>query len=976
MSSEHGNDTDRQQRLIALLEAALALPEDQRQAWLLSLPPAEQPVVPMLHAMLSRASVETDTFLQRPVVPKLGEVEAADAPADAPGAEVGPYRLISELGAGGMAVVWLAERADGVLHRHVALKLPRAGWALGLARRMARERDILGALEHPHIGRLYDAGVTAEGRPWLAMEYVAGVPIDTHCNARGLDVRQRLQLFLQVADAVAHAHARLIVHRDLKPSNILVTPEGEVRLLDFGVAKLLEEDPALAPAITQLMGRAVTPDYASPEQVAGKPVTVATDVYSLGVVLYELLTGQRPYRLARHSAAALEEAILASPVAPASSRVGADRKLARSLRGDIDTLLNKALRKNPALRYTSVEAFAADVKRHLGGEPVLAQAPSRRYRSLKFALRHRTALAAAAAVSAALVFGLGAALWQAGQARTEAARAEQVKAFIASVLKQARPREGVGGVVTAIDLLTAASQRIDKELASNPRLAAELGVIVGQGFYSLGQALQGEAPLRAAIVRGEASLGKGHPIVLHGKALLLESMDAARVDEMDRLLADLLPAVLTGLPATAEDAVFALRSQSYLLANRGLRQASLASLNQAIEIGERHLGPNHRDTILALGLMSNTLGRFGERAEQLKVASEALARAQAAFGALRPHPTLTAIERRQGDALLANELPGDAAQVLARALKDRRALDAADTYRVLSSTLQLALALSDAGRMSEALAQMRDAVALHARLNPADAAERSSFAEHLFELLTLLRRDEQAQALQARFEAPGAGSGAQPEREPVAIARAIGRARLLALQGDATAAAREAAAAAARAGDEHPNLHSTAQALVSFNARMQGRPADAQALMQRMLASPRFQTLSFGVQALVASEAGLAWLDLGHAARAEQSLLMAQALYARAQVEPGVRMSDTLVGLARVQLRAGRAAEAEALLLPLVTAWESANPRSVWHGEALHWLAHAEALAGKARPAAAHRLQARSMLQASRLPALQRLSAG
>jgi eukaryotic-like serine/threonine-protein kinase len=974
MSGPPGNETDRLQRLNALLAAALALPEDQRQAWLRSLPPAEQSFVPMLHSMLSRASVETDTFLQRPIVPTLGEVEAASAPPDAPGAEVGPYRLISELGAGGMAVVWLAERSDGVLHRHVALKLPRAGWALGLARRMAHERNILGALEHPHIARLYDAGVTPEGRPWLAMEYVAGVPIDTHCNECGLDVRQRLQLFLQVADAVAHAHARLIVHRDLKPSNILVTPEGEVRLLDFGVAKLLEEDTALAPAITQLMGRAATPDYASPEQVADKPVTVATDVYSLGIVLYELLTGQRPYRLGRRSAAALEEAILTTPVPPASSCVSADKKLARSLRGDIDTVLNKATRKNPAQRYTSVESFAADVKRHLGGEPVLAQAPSRRYRTLKFVVRHRAALGAVGAVSASLVFGLGAALWQAGQARTEAGRAEQVKAFIASVLKQAKPREGVGGVVTAIDLLTAASQRIEKELASNSRVAAELGVIVGQGFYSLGQSLQGEAPLRAAIARGEASLGKGHPIVLHGKALLLESMSAARVDEMERLLADLLPAVLAGLPQTAEDAVFALRSQSYVQANRGLRQASFATLKQAIEIGERHLGPNHRDTILALGLMSNTLGRFGEHAEQLKVASEALARAQTAFGALRPHPTLTAIERRQGDALLANERPGDAVQVLARALKDRRALDAADTYRVLSSTLQLALALSDAGRMSEALVQMRDAVATQERLNPTDAAERSSLAEHLFELLTLLRRDAQAQALRERLESPGAGSGAQTE--PAAITRAIGRARLLALQGDAAAAGREATAAADRAGNEQPNLRSTAQALVSFNARMQGRPAEAQEALQRALADPQFKTLSLGVQALVASEAGLAWLELGHAARAEQSLLMAQALYARAQVEPGVRMSDTLVGLARVHLRAGRATEAEALLLPLVSAWESANPGSVWHGEALHWLARAEALAGKARLAANHQQQARSMLRASKLPALLRLSAG
>jgi eukaryotic-like serine/threonine-protein kinase len=377
MNARLPSDPNHLRSVNALLEVALSLEAEERDAWLQTLPPAQQPFVPLLTSLLAKASVETDRFLESPIGLALeGLGDFADEP-DQPGDEVGPYRLIRELGAGGMATVWLAERSDGVLHRQVALKLPHEGWTTRQAERMARERDILGTLEHPRIARLYDAGVTAEGRPWMAMECVDGVAIDTYCKGHELDVQQRLRLFVQVIDAVAHAHARLIVHRDLKPSNILVTPEGEVRLLDFGVAKLLAAGPdagglSLDANITQRAGRAMTPDYASPEQIAGKPVGVATDLYSLGVVLYELLTGQRPYRLERQSAAALEEAILAIDVPRASVRVQGDKALQRRLRGDLDTILAKALQKDPAQRYTSAEAFAADLQRHLDGEPVHA----------------------------------------------------------------------------------------------------------------------------------------------------------------------------------------------------------------------------------------------------------------------------------------------------------------------------------------------------------------------------------------------------------------------------------------------------------------------------------------------------------------------------------------------------------------------------------------------------------------------------
>jgi eukaryotic-like serine/threonine-protein kinase len=438
-------DAERLRRINALLQAALALPPEQRAAWLQGLPQEHAPLKGVLSAMLARGAVETDTFLRTPLALDDEALMGLEPDTDQAGAEVGPWRLISPLGQGGMAAVWLAQRTDGELHRQVALKLPRVGGGPALAQRMQRERDILAQLVHPHIARLYDAGTTAEGRPWLAMERVQGLAIDRHCQQPQHSVPQILRLFLQVTAAVAHAHAQLVVHRDLKPNNILVTEAGEVRLLDFGVAKLLAPDTPITSDMTQLLGRAVTPDYASPEQVSGRPVTVATDIYSLGVVLYELLTGKRPYRLQRSTMAALEEAILAADVPLASRRVADQPRLARELRGDLDTILGKALRKNSAERYPSVESFAADIQRYLDGEPVLAQPRSRRYRTAKFVRRHRVGVAACAAVALSLCMGLGVALWQAHAAQQQAAlaRSRMIDAEAAMEFASALVGEGI-----------------------------------------------------------------------------------------------------------------------------------------------------------------------------------------------------------------------------------------------------------------------------------------------------------------------------------------------------------------------------------------------------------------------------------------------------------------------------------------------------------------------------------------------------
>jgi serine/threonine protein kinase/tetratricopeptide (TPR) repeat protein len=394
-----------------LLDEALPLDAEGRRHWLDMLSPEYESLADALREALLPSAAESE-------LPGLdigtGSYLCRIGSGPQPGELVGPYQLIRLLGEGGMAQVWLAERADGAFRREVALKLPMLlRVRQDLAARFARERDILAALEHPNIARLYDAGVSLDGLPYLAMEYVGGEPLVAWCDTRQLSVRERVKLFLQVLDAVQYAHAQGVIHRDIKPSNILVTDAGHVRLLDFGVAKLLAREDRQA-ELTQRYGRVLTPDYASPELVKGEETGAASDIYALGVVLYELLSGNRPYHLgASASISQLERAITTAEVKRPSTHLGPDaaarrgtsvRKLARRITGDLDSILLKALAKTPADRYSSASAFADDLQRTLSGEPVEARANHLVYRCGKFAARHRAALAA---MTAATVLGAG-----------------------------------------------------------------------------------------------------------------------------------------------------------------------------------------------------------------------------------------------------------------------------------------------------------------------------------------------------------------------------------------------------------------------------------------------------------------------------------------------------------------------------------------------------------------------------------------
>lgn len=408
-------------RLSGLLDEALELEPEQRAQWIAALESQYEDLREVLTEMLlRRRGVETADFLRQ--LPEFSDLPARIAVSA--GDMVGPYKLLRELGSGATSEVWLAERVDGALQRKVAVKLPHLGFIdHKFVARMERERDILAGLEHPNIARLYDAGVDFKGRPYLALEYVDGVSPSTYCAEHSPNLRLRLELFLRIAQAVAFAHGRLIVHRDLKPNNILVTGDGDVRLLDFGIARLLQADLVASPYQTQFGARALTPAYAAPEQFTNQLITVATDVYSLGVILYELLTGRSPYSPARDTLGALEDSVLKEEPPLASSV--APRAEARALRGDLDTILAKALKKSPQDRYASVEAFGLDIERHLEGLPIAARPQSFWYVAKKFSRRNALKLGATAVVVVVLAQLSGIAAWQWKQAVTQRTVAQE-----------------------------------------------------------------------------------------------------------------------------------------------------------------------------------------------------------------------------------------------------------------------------------------------------------------------------------------------------------------------------------------------------------------------------------------------------------------------------------------------------------------------------------------------------------------------
>ena len=804
---------DRWQRIDALFAQALDEPPERRLEWLARACEGDAELyhaVSRLLAKLPAAEAELGESLTDYAETILAELagEGSDEPHDDGvlplNGRVGAYRLVEEIGRGGMGTVYLAERDDAEFEKRVALKLVKRGMDTDdILLRFRYERQILASLEHPNIARLYDGGATPDGRPYLVMEYIEGVPITRHCDENRLSIDARLRLFASVCRAVQFAHQNLVVHRDIKPSNILVQPDGTVKLLDFGIAKLLDRTAAGPAPETRADMRLFTPEYAAPEQLTGGAVTTATDVYSLGVLLFELLTGRRPDGAteAARPSAALGRVLAGSSEADeragrleetARRRGTTPERLRRRLRGDLDSIVSIALAREPARRYASAGQLLADVERHLAGLPVEARGPSLRYRTASFVRRHRVVVGAAALVVLALAGGLGAAVWQAGraaserdQARLERARAEQVSSFVLGLFEAADPLTDERlDTLRARDLVDRGVDRVRTQLADQPdvqaaTLATLANVYMHLGLYAQAQELFDEVLAMAHPSSGlprERALALAYLAQLAGwrgdyiagdsfGAMVLAAY-AEHGWEQDTLYANVLSwrGIALGMLGRRDEAeahhaqALALARQwepgggkhySNLLNNIATYYANIDEhvraeplLLEVIEIDRRIYGPGHPQLAIAYNNLASSIHYQGRRTEAEPFYREALAISRQVYGPDHPHVA-------------------QFAENLATLLDDLGRNDEAEPYyrdalRILTSTLDpadtrlamlrrnLALNRHAAGAYGEAEALLRASAA---------ALETTLGADHLY---TALARASLGRTLTAAGRAPEA----------------------------------------------------------------------------------------------------------------------------------------------------------------------------------------------------------------------------
>jgi eukaryotic-like serine/threonine-protein kinase len=497
--------SERWARVKELFEAAADLAPNERASLLIDECDGDDALRREVESLLN-SDAQTDGFIEQPVL-EIPRDLFPEAPEESlVGRQFGAYQILREIGRGGLGAVYLAARADDEYRKEVAIKLVRRGLDTeDILRRFRNERQILAQLDHPNIARLIDGGTTNDGLPYFVMDYVNGEPINTYCDAHALSTTERLTLFRKICAAVTYAHQNLVIHRDLKPSNILVTQEGEPKLLDFGIAKLLSAgDELFTQTIPAL--RVMTPEYASPEQVKGDKIMTTSDVYSLGVLLYELLTGRRPYRLKTRTPDEISRAITSQePERPSTALAKLHHPPSsilhpRSLRGDLDNIVLKAMRKEPARRYASVGQFSEDIRRHLAGLPVVARKDTVSYRTGKFVNRHRIGVAAAALILLSLVGGIVATLIEVRTARRERAKAEAISVFLQKTLHASDPSLNLSGQPTVKDILDDASKRLaTEELSDQPEVRAELQRIIGASYLALGQYDLAEQNLMAAL---------------------------------------------------------------------------------------------------------------------------------------------------------------------------------------------------------------------------------------------------------------------------------------------------------------------------------------------------------------------------------------------------------------------------------------------------------------------------------------------
>ena len=728
MSDRPPDALDRWTRLQTLFEAALDHDGDARTAWLRAECGGDPDLYREVAAMLGGHRTR-DTLLDGFAADLFDPADLDQAlGADDAGAQVGPWVLGERIGAGGMGTVYRATR-DGDFEQTVALKRIKPGMdSEAVLARFRAERQILARLDHPGIARLLDGGLDADGRPYFAMELVDGEPITDLADARRLSVGDRLELFAQTCEAVAYAHRQLVVHRDLKPSNVLVSGDGRVKLLDFGIARLLSDD--ADDGLTRTGHRVLTPATAAPEQVRGEPPTTATDVYALGGLLYRLLCGALPLDPGL-SASALERAVLETVPAAPSTRVTAsaaaargitETALAKRLRGDLDTICGKALRKEPERRYGSAAELLADVRRHLAGLPVEARPATARYRAGLFARRHRVGLAAT--VASLLAVGLVTALAFArvsaerDRAQTEADKAAEVSAFLASILEGADPYQTAGDTLSAFDLLERGAARIEEDLADQPDVQAAMQHVMGGVYENLGRYEEAEALLVAALDTRRRLYGSDHLDVAETERAL--GIVYRRIRDGERaepLLRHALDVQRRRLGPDDPEAAYTQRHLASLLRNRGeydeaerLYRASLASFRTTL--GDEH--PDVLDVKNSLSVLLEQTGQFDEAVGLMRevVAAQRQQAAQSETGVdaslSATLATLGTLLREQGD-LDGAEAAAREALALNQSVFGEVHPQTATSMRNLASILRDRRQYDEAGRLYQAALDIRRA---------------------------------------------------------------------------------------------------------------------------------------------------------------------------------------------------------------------------------------------------------------------------
>ncbi len=749
-----------------LFEEALSLPTGERDAWLVQADVPDDVRDRVRRLLASDAAAEerigeSAERLAREIVSTVDPRPTAHTDVAFPeGATIGPYRVIRELGRGGMGTVYLAERSDDQFARQVAIKVIKRGMDTDeVLQRFRQERLILARLEHPGIARMYDAGVTDDARPYLVLEFVDGVPIDRYCDTERLPVEERLRLFLSVCEAVSYAHGKLVLHRDLKPSNILVAPDGP-RVLDFGIGKVLDQSEG--EALTALVGRRLTPEYASPEQLAGSPTSTASDVFALGVVLHELLTGMRPSShtsdggpqhgpsdspLSRPSTVLTDPSKTTGPLAAA--RRSTPERLARRLQGDLDVILMKALHPDTTRRYPSVEAFAADVRRHLDGFPVTARPDSWSYRAGKFVKRHRfPVFSGSGLVLSVLLFAVASSLQQLQTARErDRADRERIRAQeVAGVLEGMFTGAGFTSAeridtLRVRDFLDLSADRIIAQLEDQPATQGSLLRILGQAQIGFGGFEEADTLLTRAIATLNAvpEQDRDPSAMARAKGELGGlRMRQGQFEEARALLGEALDDSDPDSPLGYGDA---LHNLGVLHSQAGAWDSAAFALDSALSI--RRSDPDANAVALGstLSMRGGVAQRMGDLPLAVRLAEEAW---QVTRAALDPdHPTVLTFEQNYAFMLHRSGASTEAVP-LYRDLLDRYVSTIGRTPDYATALANYGNALRGTDDLTGSLAALREADELERELLGDRSPARTFTLDALGSTLTALEQHDRA----------------------------------------------------------------------------------------------------------------------------------------------------------------------------------------------------------------------------------------